>query len=152
MPPPGRRGRRVARARRTPSEPLTAVARCGNIGRGGAGRADGAWTIMNLNDPFGRVAQRREAHYAALRDALVASGVDTPGAARELLGTIRRRALAYSVTVLLATGVLLLLFPAAAAVTVVLAVVLLLWIVSTSVHSRRHVERYAAELARRQDD
>ena len=106
---------------------------------------------MNLNDPFGRIAQRRENDYATMREALRASGVDTPEAARALLGQIRHRALVYTVTVLLATGVLLLLFPAAIGVTVSCAVVLLLWIVSTTVHGRRHVERYAAELARERD-
>jgi hypothetical protein len=100
---------------------------------------------MNLNDPFGRLQQRDAAGYAALRDRLVAAGVDSAAAARQVMADARRNVLTFSAVVLLGAGLLLGLLPKLAPITLSLALLLLVFAGNALIKGRRYLQRFIAE-------
>ncbi len=100
---------------------------------------------MNLNDPFGRLQQRDAAGYAALREKLLAGGVDTVDAARNLMAETRRNVLTFSAVVVLATLLLLGVLPKLAPITLSLALLLLVVAGNALVKGLRYLRRYIDE-------
>lgn len=100
---------------------------------------------MKLNDPFGRVEQRKQNSYQSLRRSLIESGVSGRASAEVLLKGMLRRALYGALIVLLLTAVLVLLLPQSAAVTLAIAVVILLWLLGTTFNAYGFIRRYIDE-------
>lgn len=101
---------------------------------------------MNLFDPFGRIANRREQEYAAHCKVLARIPVTTPDAAREQLATIRKRAVtSIGVVALLALAVGTL-WPDLAVAVLVFSWIALLWLAMTAKKAYRYTQRFIAEL------
>ena len=100
---------------------------------------------MKLNDPFGRVEQRKQNSYQSLRRSLIESGVSGRESAETLLKGVLRRALYGALIVLLLAIVLAAALPQSAAVTLVLAVVILLWLLVTTFNACGYIRRYIDE-------
>lgn len=100
---------------------------------------------MNLNDPFGRLAHRHQTGYESMRDNLRHSHIDTPQAALEIIGRIKKRALKYIVVGLALFLPVAFLLPKALPVTLSLALFLIVWVANSASSGQRYIKRYIAE-------
>lgn len=100
---------------------------------------------MKLNDPFGRLQQKQESSYEALRDTLRGKGVDSRRAADAVLRNILRNALLVTAVLCLVVLASALMFPGSVAMVAVLAALGLIWVLATTVNGRRLVQRYIEE-------
>jgi len=101
---------------------------------------------MNMNDPFGRLAQQQGQEYTALRQSLEESGVNSQAKAEALLANIRKRALVIASLVALLAAVTALVMPQFAVLAAVSAALPLLWLFATTVKGQRLIRRYIKEL------
>ncbi len=100
---------------------------------------------MNLNDPFGRLAHRRQTGYESVRDNLRNSHIDTPQAALEVIGQIKKRALKYIAVGLALFLPVAFLLPKALPVTLSLALFLIVWVANSASSGQRYIKRYIEE-------
>lgn len=100
---------------------------------------------MKLNDPFGRLQQKQQSSYEALRDTLRGKGVDSRPAAAAVLRNVARNALLATAVLCLLVLVAALLFPGLLPVVLVLAALGLIWVLATALNGRRLVRRYIEE-------
>ncbi len=100
---------------------------------------------MRIDDPFGRVARRREREYESFRESLRGAGVTTRADADQVLGRIRSRGLTAGMVGLAIVAALVLLSPQSAALTLVFGAIYGLWLLRTSINGRRYLQRYVAE-------
>lgn len=97
---------------------------------------------MNLNDPFGRVAQKQQGSYDSLRRSLQEAGVDTPDAAEAILKNMLRRSAVITLLVVLVTAAVVLALPSIRATALVLAFIVLFWLLVTTLNGYSLVRRY----------
>ena len=97
---------------------------------------------MNLNDPFGRVEQKKKSSYEALRRSLLEAGVTTRAQAEDVLRGMRKRALIILLIVCAVSAVVALLFPSFSALVIVLAVIILFWLLVTTLNGFSYVKYF----------
>ncbi len=100
---------------------------------------------MNINDPFGRIQDRRQRDYESLRLSLQEVGLTTRADGQALLKRLRRRAarglaIIVPVTLLLALGL-----PELRVLILACGVLAVIWLGKTSWSSHQYVERYIRE-------
>ncbi len=100
---------------------------------------------MNLNDPFGRVQQRRQSSYDSLRRSLIEAGVGTRAAAESVLKDMLRRAVVITLLVILVTMVVSLSLPQWRSAALTLAFIILFWLLVTTMNGYSLVRRYIRE-------
>lgn len=100
---------------------------------------------MNLNDPFGRLAHRHQTGYESMRDNLRNGHIDTPQAALEVIGQIKKRALKYIIVGLALFLPVAFLLPKALPVTLSLALFLIVWVANSAHNGQRYIKRYIDE-------
>jgi hypothetical protein len=101
--------------------------------------------LMNLNDPFGRMARKHAREYEALSKALQTEGIHSKEAAEEVLARITHRAKIGAGIVL---GCLLLgalAAPKAVTVSGMLAIFFLFWVYTNWRNGHAYVHRYIEE-------
>ncbi len=100
---------------------------------------------MNLNDPFGRVRDKQQRNYLALRESLRHAGVATREQAELLKTRTLRRAWSAVLGVTLVAVAIFWLLPALGTVSVVVAALAWIWVWTTVLMGHRHIERYIKE-------
>jgi hypothetical protein len=107
---------------------------------------------MDLNDPFGRAARRREQAYAEFTAQLARNGIDSPQALAGFRARINRMLGVVAGVVLVSALALSLLFPGAFFVVIVALVLLGAWLAANYAQTRGFIRRYEQQLARRRED
>lgn len=100
---------------------------------------------MKLNDPFGRMENRHQRGYEAMRDTLHRCGIKTPEAALEIIRQSKKRAQHYitiAVAVFLLTAVL---WSNAIPVTLSLVLFFTVWVITSAINGQRYIRRYIDE-------
>ncbi|MCL6416839.1 hypothetical protein MIB92_14355 [Aestuariirhabdus sp. Z084] len=100
---------------------------------------------MQLNDPFGRMATKRQREYEVVRESLQGSDVTTPEAGQDLLNNIRQRGkwmMGLAVPVALVPSVIV---PQFALAFIVTGVLFIAWTFTTTRNGLRYVQRYIDE-------
>lgn len=100
---------------------------------------------MNLNDPFGRVEQKKQSSYESLRRSLQEAGVDTRAAAESVLKEMLRRSAVITLLVVLVTATLVFFLPQFKATVLMLAFLVLFWLLVTTLNGYSLVRRYIRE-------
>ncbi|MGB3210102.1 MAG: hypothetical protein WBB19_05285 [Desulforhopalus sp.] len=100
---------------------------------------------MKLNDPFGRMENRHQKGYEAMRDTLRDNGITTSQAARRVIVSSKKRALNFLFVGMAILLPLTLIFPKAMPVTLSLMLFLGAWVVSSIINVKRYVQRYIDE-------
>ena len=100
---------------------------------------------MNMNDPFGRLARRRQTEYEAMKTSLQKSGIDTPEKARELVRESRERIYKTAGIAVVVCILLVAAFPQLLPVAVCLAVLVLVLCFKSLVNGKGYIERYIEE-------
>lgn len=80
-----------------------------------------------------------------MRDNLRSSHIDTPHAAMEVIGKIKKRALKYILVGLALFLPVALLLPKALPVTLSLALFLIVWVANSAANGQRYIKRYIEE-------
>jgi uncharacterized membrane protein YjjP (DUF1212 family) len=101
---------------------------------------------MKLNDPFGRVGRRQQAHYAAVRQQLQAEGVDSLNALDAVEHRMTRSFWVMTAGIAGIAALIALLLPAGQGITLVFAALALLWAGSHYLQTRLLLKRYRREL------
>ncbi|WP_426416364.1 hypothetical protein [Aestuariirhabdus sp. LZHN29] len=108
---------------------------------------------MQLNDPFGRMATKRQREYEVVRQSLQGSDVNTLQAGQALLANIRNRGKWMVLCALPATLIPALIFQTFALAFIVTGVLFIAWTYSTTRNGLTYVQRYIdEELANQPDD
>lgn len=102
-------------------------------------------STMNLNDPFGRMENRREQDYQSLRKSLQSAGISNRAQALELIVKLRKRALYGLILVLPTTLVLALLLPELRVFSLAFGGLVAVWLVNTGRRGSQFIERYLKE-------
>ena len=102
---------------------------------------------VQLNDPFGRVSRRQQQAYAMFRDQLRQQGVDTPLKVRLARTKLGDTALQMTLVVCVLFGGMAVFFPALQGMAVVVACLVLVWLASSFLQTRAHLNNYLNELA-----
>ncbi len=100
---------------------------------------------MKLNDPFGRMEKRNQIAYEAIRDSMRRGGIDTPQAARDVIGRTRKRSMTFLATGLAISLPLILLVPKAIPAVIGLLLLMAVWVVTWTIKGKRYIERYIKE-------
>jgi Flp pilus assembly protein TadB len=100
---------------------------------------------MNLNDPFGRVEQKKQGSYESLRRSLIEAGVTTRAQAEGVMQGMRKRAIVILLLVSLIALISVLFFPSISALVLVLAVIILFWLLVTTLNGFSFVKRYVKD-------
>ncbi|TVO77687.1 hypothetical protein [Sedimenticola selenatireducens] len=100
---------------------------------------------MNLNDPFGRVEQKKQGSYDSLRRSLIEAGVTTRAQAEGVMQGMRKRAIVILLLVGFITIVAVFFFPSISALVIVLAVIILFWLLVTTLNGFNFVKRYVKD-------
>lgn len=101
---------------------------------------------MQLNDPFGRVSRRQQQAYASLRSQLRQQGMHTSAGARAARDKLGRTTLHLALIVAVLFGAVAVLFPALQGAAVVTAALVLVWLTSSYLQTRAHLNNYLDEL------
>ena len=97
---------------------------------------------MSLNDPFGRVSRRQNDAYRRLRDQLRQQGIVTPPAVRQAQHRLRQTSLRLLAIIIAAAALGGVLFPDLRAVIAVTIALVLLWLGSSYLQTRTHLNTY----------
>lgn len=100
---------------------------------------------MNINDPFGRLKQRREREYQTLCKSLREAGVTNRRDAQLLLERLMRRGKTGLFFTIPLTVLLALLLPEYQIVTIPIGILITAWLLKITSRSREHIERYIKE-------
>ena len=100
---------------------------------------------MKLNDPFGRMARRRETEYEAMKSSLYKNGINTPAKARKLLRDSRERIYKTAGVVGVVCIPLIVAFPKAFLVNLSLTLLILVMCFKALAGGKGHIERYIEE-------
>ena len=100
---------------------------------------------MKLDDPFGRLAARDQRGYDSLRDKLRQAGVNSTGAAEDIMERTRRNVLTFAAMALFGAVLIYLLFPQMAPIAIALAIFLLVNAGSALIRGRRYIKRFIDE-------
>lgn len=101
---------------------------------------------MSLNDPFGRVSRRRQHAYGKFREQLYAQGVATTEALDRAKAGLDRTAGTLTGLIIAATTASTLWFSTARGVLLVCGCLSLLWLGTSYLQTRAHLNRYRYEL------
>lgn len=104
-----------------------------------------------MKNGFGRLSQKQQREYQALRRSLLDSKLDSPAQARQLLANIRKRALLFGAVILAAVALALLLFPASRALALLIGGLGLVWLLAITVKGYQLIGRYIREELGRED-
>jgi hypothetical protein len=100
---------------------------------------------MNFNDPFGRIASRRQKEYESLCISLQEAGLTSLADAQALLEKIHRRG-RWGLAVIVPVALLLALaFPELRAFILACGVLAVFWLIKTVLNSQEYVKRYIRE-------
>ena len=102
---------------------------------------------MSLNDPFGRVSRRQKHAYRQFREQLRQQDVVTPGAVQQAKRHLHQTSLRLVAIVVVAAAIGGILFLELRALITVTAVLVLLWLGSSYLQTRGHLNTYARELS-----
>ena len=100
---------------------------------------------MNINDPFGRRAQKQERDYASLRQTLKTAGVKTATDVQRCERNIKRNAAVMVALSVFSVVLAALLYRPVLGLVIVLAATVVLWIIVNLVRVRGYLRRYLAE-------
>ena len=101
---------------------------------------------MSLNDPFGRVSRRQKTAYHRLSEQLRQQGVLTPSAVHRAQRNLRQTGLRLLAVIVVAAVVGGLLFPEMQALIALTGALVLLWLGTSYLQTRNHLNTYAREL------
>ena len=100
---------------------------------------------MKLNDPFGRMARRREREYQSLRQSLINAGLTDRTKAEELIESLQNRSRKGLWILIPATAVLALLFREYAVYILAVGGLIILWLTNTMSRGSEYIRRYIEE-------
>ncbi|TCK08266.1 hypothetical protein [Marinobacterium mangrovicola] len=100
---------------------------------------------MKLNDPFGRMARRREREYESLKQALLKAGMTDAQKAGELRDNLAKRSKTGLMVVIPIIVILALVFREYAVFALAFGVLAILWLTNTSRRGQEYINRYIAE-------
>jgi len=100
---------------------------------------------MKLNDPFGRMARRREREYHSLCESLKKAGLTERAKAEELRDNLRARTKKVLWFILPAIVVLALIFRTYAVYVLAFGVLVVLWLTNTTQRGSEYLNRYIEE-------
>ncbi|RRJ83979.1 hypothetical protein [Aestuariirhabdus litorea] len=100
---------------------------------------------MQLNDPFGRMATKRQREYEVVRQSLQGSDVTTVEAGQALLNNIRQRGKWMILGAIPCALIPALLLPQFALAFIVTGVLFIAWTFSTTRNGLGYVQRYINE-------
>ena len=100
---------------------------------------------MNMSDPFGRMAARREAEYESFKKSLHRDGIKTPEQARQLLVDSRQRIYRTVAIVIALFLIVVVALPNTFPVAVCFLVLILIFCFKSQVSGKACVERYIEE-------
>lgn len=100
---------------------------------------------MKLNDPFGRMARRREREYESLKQALQKAGMTDKQKAEELKTNLAKRSKTGLMVVIPVVVILALAFREYAIFVLAFGILAILWLTNTSRRGQEYISRYIAE-------
>ena len=100
---------------------------------------------MNLNDPFGRLASKRQKEYESLRDTLKEKGLNNREDAQTLLQKLRQRGIWGVAIVVPSSLALALIFWELRAFFLICGSLGAFWVIKTVLNSQEYVKRYIRE-------
>lgn len=100
---------------------------------------------MKLNDPFGRMARRREREYESLKQALLKAGMTDEQKARDLMDNLAKRSKTGLMVIVPIVAVLALLFREYAVFILAFGALIILWLTNTSRRGQEYISRYIEE-------
>ncbi|WP_432698393.1 hypothetical protein ACQUQP_08635 [Marinobacterium sp. YM272] len=103
---------------------------------------------MKLNDPFGRMARRREREYESLKQALLKAGMTDEQKARELIENLAKRSKTGMMVLIPLVVILALLFREYAIFVLAFGALILLWLFNTTRRGQDYIGRYIEDVCR----
>ncbi len=100
---------------------------------------------MNINDPFGRMQNRRERDYQSLCQSLRKAGLNTKADATQLRDNMAKRCKLGLGIIIPFTLVLVVLFPEQWIFTLTLGTGISAWLFNVTKRGQKYVERYIEE-------
>lgn len=100
---------------------------------------------MKLNDPFGRMARRREREYQSLSESLRKAGLTDRDKAEALIASLRSRTKKMLWIAVPATLALALIFREYAIYVVAFGLLTILWLSNTTQRGTEYISRYIEE-------
>ena len=100
---------------------------------------------MNLNDPFGRMENRREQDYQSLTKSLRKAGISNRADALELISTVKKRSILGLALVVPVTLLLAWLLPDMRVFSLAFGGLIAVWLVNTGRRSQEFIQRYIDE-------
>ncbi|SEG29271.1 hypothetical protein [Marinobacterium lutimaris] len=100
---------------------------------------------MKLNDPFGRMARRREREYESLKQALLKANMTDAQKAADLRDNLAKRSKTGLMVVIPIIVIMALVFREYAIFALAFGVLAILWLTNTSRRGQEYINRYIAE-------
>ncbi|GGB79076.1 hypothetical protein GCM10011352_00890 [Marinobacterium zhoushanense] len=100
---------------------------------------------MKLNDPFGRMARRREREYHSLCESLKKAGLTDRAKAEELRENLRKRTKKSLWFIMPAIVILALIFQTYAIYVLAFGALVVLWLTNTTQRGTEYLNRYIEE-------
>lgn len=101
---------------------------------------------VQLNDPFGRVSRRQQQAYVGFRKQLRQQGIDSASKVRSARTGLTRTTLRLTLLIAALFGGTAMLFPGLKGVTLVTAGLVLVWLASSFLQTRAHLNNYLNEM------
>jgi hypothetical protein len=101
---------------------------------------------MKLNDPFGRMARRREREYESLRQSLLNAGLTERAKAEELIESLKKRSKQGLWILIPLTAVAAVAFQTYAIFILAFGALLILWLTNTMRRGQEYIGRYIEEV------
>ncbi len=100
---------------------------------------------MKLNDPFGRMAVKRQKEYEVVRESLQNTKINDRATGEALLADIRQRGKKMILVIVPIALALALLFPDVWIAFIAVAVIFVAWVITTTRNGLQCVQRYIDE-------
>lgn len=97
---------------------------------------------MNLNDPFNRLSKQDNNEYINFRQSLKDSSINSQQDAEALLKNIQRRALLFSILIVIVAAIIVMFLQNLKAIVIVFSLLMLLWLLTVTFKGQRYMRRY----------